>query len=133
MSNRFTDDSMLDMGNIAPHGRFVHLYLNGKYWGQYHLRERWSADMASSYFGGSKDDYEAAPQTWMCGACGSENLTTDIMCNTCGAGWTGKRVCPPDKWECSVEKGGCSFFNPKSQFYCDMCNRARPDLGTVRF
>jgi hypothetical protein len=59
MSNRFTDDSMLDMGNIAPHGRFVHLYLNGKYWGQYHLRERWSADMASSYFGGSKDDYEA--------------------------------------------------------------------------
>ena len=59
MSNRFTDDSMLDMGNIGPHGRFVHLYLNGNYWGQYHLRERWSADMASSYFGGSKDDYEA--------------------------------------------------------------------------
>lgn len=59
MSNRFTDDSMLDMGNIAPHGRFVHLYLNGNYWGQYHLRERWSADMASSYFGGPEDDYEA--------------------------------------------------------------------------
>ena len=59
MSNRFTDDSMLDMGNIAPHGRFVHLYLNGNYWGQYHLRERWSADMASSYFGGSEDDYDA--------------------------------------------------------------------------
>ena len=52
MSNRFTDDSMLEMGNIAPHGRFVHVYLNGSYWGQYHLRERWSADMASSYFGG---------------------------------------------------------------------------------
>ena len=59
MSNRFTDDSMLDMGNIAPHGRFVHVYLNGLYWGQYHLRERWSADMASSYFGGSEADYEA--------------------------------------------------------------------------
>jgi len=59
MSNRFTDDSMLDMGNIAPHGRFVHVYLNGLYWGQYHLRERWSADMASSYFGGSEEDYEA--------------------------------------------------------------------------
>ena len=59
MSNRFTDDTMLDMGNIAPHGRFVHVYLNGKYWGQYHMRERWSADMASSYFGGSKDEYEA--------------------------------------------------------------------------
>jgi hypothetical protein len=59
MSNRFTDDSMLEMGNIAPHGRFVHVYLNGRYWGQYHLRERWNADMASSYFGGSEDDYES--------------------------------------------------------------------------
>ena len=59
MSNRFTDDSMLDMGSIAPHGRFVHLYLNGNYWGQYHLRERWSADMAQSYFGGPESDYDA--------------------------------------------------------------------------
>jgi len=24
MSNRFTDDSMLDMGQINPHGRFMH-------------------------------------------------------------------------------------------------------------
>ena len=59
MSNRFTDDSMLEMGNLAPHGRFVHVYLNGTYWGQYHLRERWNADMASSYFGGPKADYDA--------------------------------------------------------------------------
>jgi len=59
MSNRFTDDSMIEMGNIAPHGRFVHVYLNGNYWGQYHLRERWSADMAQSYFGGPESDYEA--------------------------------------------------------------------------
>ncbi len=59
MSARFADDSMLDMGQIAPHGRFVHVYLNGQYWGQYHLRERWNADMASSYFGGSKEDYDA--------------------------------------------------------------------------
>ncbi len=59
MSNRFTDDSMLEMGNLAPHGRFVHVYLNGTYWGQYHLRERWNADMASSYFGGPKSDYDA--------------------------------------------------------------------------
>ena len=59
MSNRFTDDTMLEMGNLAPHGRFVHVYLNGIYWGQYHLRERWNADMASSYFGGPKSDYDA--------------------------------------------------------------------------
>ena len=59
MSNRFTDDSMLEMGNIAPHGRFVHVYINSEYWGMYHLRERWNASMASEYFGGGKEDYEA--------------------------------------------------------------------------
>ena len=59
MSTRFADDSMIEMGQIAPHGRFVHVYLNGEYWGQYHLRERWNADMAASYFGGNKDDYDA--------------------------------------------------------------------------
>lgn len=59
LSNRFTDDTMLDMGNIAPHGRFVHVYINGLYWGQYHLRERWNASMLSEYYGGSKADYEA--------------------------------------------------------------------------
>ncbi|MDB4772609.1 lamin tail domain-containing protein [Verrucomicrobiales bacterium] len=58
MSNRFVDDSMLEMGSIAPHGRFVHVYLNGVYWGQYHLRERWNAAMFASYFGGSEEDYD---------------------------------------------------------------------------
>lgn len=59
LSNRFVDDAMMDMGQIAPHGRFVHVYLNGLYWGQYHLRERWNAAMLSEYFGGEKEDYEA--------------------------------------------------------------------------
>ena len=59
LSNRFTDDSLLDMGHIAPHGRFVHLYLNSEYNGMYHLRERWNASMLSEYFGGSEDDFEA--------------------------------------------------------------------------
>merc|ERR1711988_1699259 len=43
------------------------------------------------------------------------------------------RRCPPDKWECSVAQGGCSYFNPKTLFYCDMCSKARPDLSAVRF
>ena len=67
MSNRFTDDTMLDMGNLNPHGRFVHLYLNGTYWGQYHLRERWSADMLAQYLGGEKEDYEAINGNWNVG------------------------------------------------------------------
>ncbi len=59
MSNRFTDDTMLDMGNVNPHGRFVHMYLNGQYWGQYHMRERWNGAMLAEYLGGRKEDYEA--------------------------------------------------------------------------
>ena len=59
MSNRFTDDTMLDAGNIAPHGRFIHLYINGVYWGQFHMRERWNDDMVSDYLGGDSDDYES--------------------------------------------------------------------------
>ncbi len=59
MSNRFLDDTFLDMGHINPHGRFVHVYINGSYWGMYHLRERWNADMHANYLGGKKENYEA--------------------------------------------------------------------------
>ncbi|MFT5123441.1 MAG: hypothetical protein ACI97B_002074 [Verrucomicrobiales bacterium] len=57
MSNRFADDSMLDMGSLNPHGRFVHLYLNGVYWGQYHLRERMVDQFLADHLGGKQSDY----------------------------------------------------------------------------
>ncbi|QEG24886.1 lamin tail domain-containing protein [Mariniblastus fucicola] len=59
MSNRFVDDTLMDAGHVVPHGRFVHIYTNGVYWGQYHMRERWDADFLSQYYGGDDDDYEA--------------------------------------------------------------------------
>jgi hypothetical protein len=59
MSNLFADQVLMEMGHLAPHGRMVHLYLNGRYWGMYHLRERWNAAMHADYLGGSKEDYEA--------------------------------------------------------------------------
>ena len=58
MSGALCTDTMLEMGNINPHTRFVHLYFNGTYWGQYNLHERWNADMVSQYAGGEKEDYE---------------------------------------------------------------------------
>ena len=67
MSNRFTDDTMLEMGHINPHGRFVHLYIDGAYWGMYHLRERWNADMQANYLGGDKPNYEAINGNWNVG------------------------------------------------------------------
>lgn len=56
----------------------------------------------------------------------------DTTCAMCESGWTGRRECPRDKWVCSPEKGGCTYFNSKSQFYCEVCNRARPDLAGHR-
>ena len=44
-------DTLLDMGQLNPHGRFVHLYLNGAYWGIFHLRERWSASYPGPLWG----------------------------------------------------------------------------------
>lgn len=57
--NRWINDRQLEMGHPAPHGRFVHVYLNGAYWGQYQLMERPNAAFMASYFGGDKEDYDA--------------------------------------------------------------------------
>lgn len=57
MSARFSEDTMLDMGSLNPHGRFVHLYLNGIYWGQYHLRERLNDRFLADYLGGVPEEY----------------------------------------------------------------------------
>jgi hypothetical protein len=48
-----------DMGHPSPHGRFVHLYLNGVYWGLYNLVERPNEDFSASYFGGDPEDWDA--------------------------------------------------------------------------
>ncbi len=51
--------TQLDMGQIGLHGTFVHLYINGLYWGLYNPVERANADFGSSYLGGDKEDYDA--------------------------------------------------------------------------
>jgi hypothetical protein len=77
MSNIFTDDTLLDMGQLNPHGRFVHLYENGTYWGVYHLRERWGAAMHQSYLGGSKPNYESINGNWNVGGWASPGSPYD--------------------------------------------------------
>lgn len=46
------------MGGQSPHGRYVHLYLNGLYWGMYYLHERPDERFAETYLGGDKEDYD---------------------------------------------------------------------------
>jgi len=57
MSARFSEDTMLEMGALNPHGRFVHLYFNGTYWGQYHARERVTDAFLADYLGGQTEEY----------------------------------------------------------------------------
>lgn len=57
MANRFVEDTMLEMGSLNPHGRFVHVYVNGIYWGQYNAHERLEDSFLASYLGGSNSDY----------------------------------------------------------------------------
>ena len=51
-------DSQRAMGYPSARGTFVHLYLNGLYWGVYNVTERPDADFAADNFGGSRKDYD---------------------------------------------------------------------------
>jgi hypothetical protein len=52
--------SQIAISGVGSHGRFVHLYLNGLYWGLYNLVERPDASFASAHLGGQKEDWFAA-------------------------------------------------------------------------
>jgi hypothetical protein len=51
------------MGWLAPHNRYVHLYLNGLYWGIYDVAERPDASFAAAYLGGAREDYDVLDES----------------------------------------------------------------------
>ena len=55
----FLRQTQLEMGQPAARSRFVHLYINGKYWGLYYPTERPDADFATSHLGGNKEDWDS--------------------------------------------------------------------------
>ena len=59
LRDQWMRDSQADLGHPAARGLFVHLYLNGLYWGVYILTERPNEDFASDHFGGRPADYDA--------------------------------------------------------------------------
>lgn len=52
-------DTQIAMSGIGSHGTFVHLYVNGLYWGLYNPVERPDAWFTSAYLGGEKEDWFA--------------------------------------------------------------------------
>lgn len=52
-------ESFAAMGQPSARGRFVHVCLNGLYWGLYNLAERPDQHFAAARFGGADQDYDA--------------------------------------------------------------------------
>ena len=55
--DQWARDSQIAMTGYGSHGLFVHLYINGLYWGLYNAVERPDAWFTSAYLGGERDDW----------------------------------------------------------------------------
>lgn len=58
LRDQWIRDSYRAMEHPSARGRFVHLYLNGLYWGLYNVVERPSAPFVAAHFGGAPEDYD---------------------------------------------------------------------------
>ena len=54
----WTKDTQRAMGHPSSRSEYVHLYINGIYWGVYALSERLDSDFAEDYLEGSKDEFD---------------------------------------------------------------------------
>jgi len=54
----FAQDSLRDMGHLSPDSRYVHLYMNGLYWGMYQASERPDDSFLAEHIGGEREDYD---------------------------------------------------------------------------
>lgn len=57
LEDEWLRESQIAISGIGSHGIFVHLYLNGLYWGLYNIVEKPDESFMSSYFGGDKEDW----------------------------------------------------------------------------
>lgn len=54
----FVKNSMRAIGQYSAYNRFVHVYLNGMYWGMYNLCEYMDENCMRDNLGGDEDDYD---------------------------------------------------------------------------
>ena len=100
-------DTQRDLGQPHPRGRFVHLYLNGSYWGLYQIEERPEASFAETYLGGDKDDYDVIKTTGQAGGYTIE-ATDGVL-----RGPTGQ----PSAYEQLWQKSRAHFSDPTNARY----------------
>jgi hypothetical protein len=58
MRDQFLRKTELEMGILTPRSRYVHVYINTRYWGVYDLHERANAAFFESHLGGEEEEYD---------------------------------------------------------------------------
>ncbi len=58
LQDSFAKNTQLDLGHPSAHERFVHLYINGLYWGVYNISEKLTNDFMSEYLKGKEDEFD---------------------------------------------------------------------------
>jgi hypothetical protein len=58
INDEFARRAWLEMGNLGPRGTYVHLYLNGLYWGLYNVTEHVNAQFLSGYLNLPPESFE---------------------------------------------------------------------------
>jgi hypothetical protein len=58
INDTWAKDTQRAMGYNSSNGIFVHLYINGLYWGIYNPSEKLDKEYAASYLGGNSGDYD---------------------------------------------------------------------------
>lgn len=56
--DQWTRRTQREMGGFSPRDQYVHLYLNGLYWGMYSATERMNGEWASAYMGGEPEEWD---------------------------------------------------------------------------
>ncbi|NQU52520.1 MAG: CotH kinase family protein [Bacteroidetes bacterium] len=56
--DQLASDMQNEMGGLSFHGRYIHLYLNGLYWGVYDLHERPDDAFLSEYLDAPREDFD---------------------------------------------------------------------------
>ncbi len=63
LRDTFAQDSVRDMGYLSPDSKFVHVYINGIYWGLYQASERPDGPFFAEHTGGEREDYDVIEGT----------------------------------------------------------------------
>lgn len=98
----FCKDTFRDMGGAASHHRFCSLFINGVCWGTYELMEDEAEDFGSSYFGGSKDDYDVVDQGKLKSGTWNAWSAMKLLLGWTGGTTTTDRTTAPTNWTTAI-------------------------------